>query len=145
MKINDSRKPNKFYNFGELKDGDIFEDCDGIVWMKTEELTLDESHNQKVNAYTVEEGSPYYFHEEETVVPLNATLEITPNTQILHNFSEAFQWLQKGGTIRHARLWDRNSSACLNVDGNLVNEDGEIFDSLTTEEIFSNEWILIKW
>lgn len=147
MKINDNRKSNYSICFGYLDEGNVFEDCNGSVWMKIEELNLDDestlSEEKTVNAISLDEGSAYFFPEEEHVLQLNVSLEIKTDKNVLHTFSDALEWMYKGGAIRHV-TWDLNTFICLGENGNFVQNDGVIVEYFSTTQILSNEWILIK-
>lgn len=57
-------------------------------------------------------------------------------------FAMAYRWLRSGKTVTNAK-WD-DCIAKLNKDGDLVDGCDELYENLTTEEIFNDEWILMN-
>ena len=54
----------------------------------------------------------------------------------------SFGKMRDGGKVTN-KYWDADMVAMLNDDGELVDGCGDLFDNLTTEEIFNDDWILI--
>ena len=70
--INDTKKPkHKTMLFDDLEYGDVFEDDQGLVWIKTLTLSYEGAH---LNAIRLEGSDMGYFDRIEDVYPLNATL-----------------------------------------------------------------------
>lgn len=73
MKLVDETKTLKYREvlFGELEEGDVFENDQGFVWMAIHPVSY---QNDRVNAIRLKDGDIIWFYDSEVVYPLNATL-----------------------------------------------------------------------
>ena len=70
--INDTKEPTyREVLFGELEEGDIFENDKGVVCMAIHTVYY---QSVKANAIRLEDGDIDFFYNSEQVYPLNATL-----------------------------------------------------------------------
>lgn len=143
MRVNDNRKQLKF---NDLRLGDVFEDKHDNLCIKTSPVEERGITFDGWNAVDLEFGLCMKFSDHEEVTKLDAVLQINErvkngDTQY-STFASAFEWMRNGGKVTN-KYWDADMVAMLNDDGELVDGCGDLFDNLTTEEIFNDDWILI--
>lgn len=70
--VNDTKKPKyREVLFGELEEGDIFENDQGFAWIKICPVSCGDF---KANAIRLKDGDIIWFYDSEPVYPLNTTL-----------------------------------------------------------------------
>lgn len=143
MRVNDNRKQLKF---NDLRLGDVFEDEHNNLCIKTAPVEEKGIAFDGWNAVDLEFGLCMKFLDGEEVTKLDAVLQINEcvksGDSVYFTFAKAFEWMRDGGKVTN-KDWDSDMVAMLNDDGYLVDGCGDLFENLTTEEIFNDNWILI--